>query len=394
MLAAVATESPHCLFCGDLLSKGILTSSSALTASAETAQGVKCTSCDTTMRFFNTNKLAEDLALSTYCITCGGEALETDEFEDTAPPKEEFEDESSSGLTAEAEDSSGFPDIGEEDDDTFDDDASKSAMEESEDATKEALEGEATNNSDGSKIVAKPITAKSLQWSVLDNEDSPDGTLIAASDKGIPVFMFRKKNAPEGMQGLFASAAFVSAFNQVAEDRSLQDAVKAFGGQTFKSEDIMSSIDLEAMALNRLQATAIPKLIDCCQMAVEGGAKGIYSEVTSAIQDSLTSELIASGIPLDRARTAVNNAFALNGSALFGAIIAKAMELFNKSDKVRQEAKAMITSAVGPTFQPYDVDQLKVRAALDKPDLVVTPAVSLTASTYTPDLLALRRELF
>lgn len=378
LIASVGQSNPHCFYCGEIMGKGSKISDKvALKATAnidEDAELIKCSSCEEVMKVAETDSTAEEMSASSYCVFCGSQDLEAVDSDLEASDSDNKDEDDFTASNGDEED---FEDL---------ESASQKMQEQTEKDVQEALEGEASDlNGEGEEDLdagcKKEIKAEDLQWSAVeDEENGENGTLIASSSKtGLPVFVFHKNTAPKGMQPLFASTSFVNAFLQTAETKSLPDAVKSFGGKVLQA-NALSPVEMERMALNRLQATAMPKFVECCQMAVEGGTKGLYNDVHASITECLISELIAASIPRDRAERAVNNAFALHGSSLFGTLIAKAMDLYNKPEAQRLEAKAMITGASGPTFQAYDQAQLEVQAALHKQELSLVPPITLSAS--------------
>jgi hypothetical protein len=374
MVIASSSKSPHCAFCGSDLDKGQPVSRAELTASpGKELAYVKCVSCETVFAADGTDETAEELAASKYCPDCAGDALV-------------------------ACDKAGIPIEGSDDSEDCDDDGLGADNLDDGGDGNDMGDGEPEKNPDSVLSDYTELDASShsdLQWSAVDTTEGPETAMIAASMKtGNPIAIFRKANAPSSMQPLFAQALFVSAFNEVAQNEGLATAVKSFGGNYF-SEKALSAADIEKAALTNLQASAIPRLIDCCQIAVEGGTKGIYPDVYSAMQRSLVNELVASGIDSERANSAVASTFAIHGSDLFGTIMAKAMELFTKPDVARVEAKALIQASASSLAAS---ENFATRRAMEKP----TPnfgVLNVTASAgganmTNADLKALQKQLF
>lgn len=375
MVIASSSKSPHCAFCGSDLNKGQPVSRAELTASpGKELAYVKCVSCETVFAADGTDETAEELAASKYCPDCAGDALVAcDKAGIPIEGSDDSEDCDDDGLGAD-----NLDDGGDEGDDEGDGEPEKNP----DSVLSDYTELDASSHSD-------------LQWSAVDTTEGPETAMIAASMKtGNPIAIFRKANAPSSMQPLFAQALFVSAFNEVAQNEGLATAVKSFGGNYF-SEKALSAADIEKAALTNLQASAIPRLIDCCQIAVEGGTKGIYPDVYSAMQRSLVNELVASGIDSERANSAVASTFAIHGSDLFGTIMAKAMELFTKPDVARVEAKALIQASASSLAAS---ENFATRRAMEKPTpnfgvLNVTASAGGANMTNT-DLKALQKQLF
>lgn len=379
MVIASSSKSPHCAFCGSDLEKGQPVSRAELTASpGKELAYVKCVSCETVFAADGTDETAEELAASKYCPDCAGDALVA--CDKTGVPIEGSDDSDDGEDEGDDGDGLGADNL----DDGGDGEGGGS--------------GEPEKNPDSVLSDYTELDAAShsdLQWSAVDTKEGPETAMIAASMvTGNPIAIFRKANAPSSMQPLFAQALFVSAFNEVAQNEGLATAVKSFGGNYF-SEKALSAADIEKAALANLQASAIPRLIDCCQIAVEGGTKGIYPDVYSALQRSMVNELIASGVDGERANAAVANTFAMHGSDLFGTIMAKAMELFIKPDVARVEAKALIQASSSSVAAG---EQFATRRSMEKPTLNfgvlnVTAAAGGANMTNT-DMKTLQRQLF
>lgn len=379
-IASSEEHAPHCSFCGEELANGIPVKQQSLTAGvASDVHYIKCHACDTVTAVSETEQPVDEIAQSTFCVNCGSEDLVASDEEGTPVAEEPV-------------------DLPEDDADAP---AASDAQEEAEEVTQTALEGDELPE-DGSAISDAPseeesLEASDLQWNCVDAEDTGEnGTLIATSRKsGMPVFTFKVNDAPAELKSLFATATFVNAFNDMSKKDGLHNAVKAFGGVAFNKHDMATVLDLEAMAYNKMATTALPRFIDCCQMAVEGGLKGIYTNVANILKDTMVNELVASGVPSDRANRAVTNALALHGSTVFGTIISKATDLFNKPEKLRQEAKSMIMEADGPAIQPVDEETVKVQEAMNKPTFTASvKGTTITASVSNNDVDAMRRNLF
>lgn len=380
----LATEStnPYCACCGNQLGKGTPVSRAEITASTETPTYVKCVACNTVFAVDGTEDTGAEVAAKTYCPECAGDSL----VECNA-----------SGEAVENPD----PDVDEPGEDnspesSSEDDDQKKTDEQLDDSIAQPETGSDFDENQAELVEAS--TAADLQWNAIDTDKGEMTAMIASSVKtGNPIAIFRKENAPDSMQPLFAQSLFISAFNEVAKDDGLAEAIKAFGG-TFYTPKLFTAQDMEKSALKRMETTAIPRLIDCCQMAVEGGCKGIYPDVYSSLQKSIVNELIASGVDSERATQAVSNTFSIHGSELFGTIMVKAMELFTKPETVRAEAKALIMQAsTAIPSATISKEQAEIKAALEKPTF--DPGVmNITGSAFNnpsaDQLKALRRELF
>ncbi len=384
MVLASGSKAPYCTHCCQPLEKGTPVSRAELTASPEKPLiYVKCVSCDTVFAADGTSETAEDFAASKYCPDCAGDSLVAcDQTGATLEGGDDGEDGDGDGdgLDPENMDDGEGSEDGDGDGEGKDPDSVL------------ADNGDGEGGSDYSELDAS--THADLQWSALDTNAGEATAMVAASiHTGNPIAIFRKENAPTSMQPLFAQPLFVSAFSEVAEKEGMASAVKAFGGSYF-SEKALTPADIEQAALAKLQATAIPRLIDCCQIAVEGGSKGIYPEVYSALHRSLVNELVASGVDSERAVSAVSNTLSVHGSDMFGTIMAKAMELFTKTDAARVEAKALIQQASGSAVLTAS-ENFNTRKKMEKPTLNFG-VLNVTASAKPGgvDLDTMRKNLF
>lgn len=382
MVLASGSKAPYCTHCCQPLEKGTPVSRAELTASLEKPLiYVKCVSCDTVFAADGTDETADDFAASKYCPDCAGDSLVACDQAGTTLE---------GGDDGEGYDGEGYDGECGLDPENLDD---GDDMEEG-NGGKDPDSVLADNEPDSDYSELDASTHVDLQWSALDTNAGEATAMVAASiHTGNPIAIFRKENAPTSMQPLFAQPLFVSAFSEVAEKEGMASAVKAFGGSYF-SEKALSPADIEQAALTKLQATAIPRLIDCCQIAVEGGSKGIYPEVYSALHRSLVNELVASGVDSERAVTAVSNTLAVHGSDMFGTIMAKAMELFTKTDAARVEAKALIKQASGNAVLTAS-ENFATKQKMEKPTLNFG-VLNMTASAKPGgvDLDTMRKTLF
>lgn len=375
MVLACNSATPYCAVCSEELTKGDPVSEVEITAS----QGndpiyVKCVSCDAVFSVKGTDENADEVAAGKYCPQCAGDSLIAC---------------NASGEACNPEDGK---DCSPESDPSYQDDNKPEDKKEDKKLDEDITMNKENKESDDN-IELDASSYEDLQWSAMDTSEGSNTVMIAASVKtGNPLAIFHKKNAPTNLQPLFAESLFVSAFNEVARNDGMPAAIKAFGGAYF-NDKMFTALDMEKAALAKMQATAIPKLIDCCQMAVEGGTKGIYPDVYNTLQSSIVNELVASGIDTERATNAVATTFAVHGSDLFGTIMMKAMELFTKPDTVREEAKTMIMQAsVNVPSALKEQNEIKQRMEKPTPDFGI---VKITAGVQSKDdLKKLMRELF
>ena len=380
MVIASEANSPYCAFCQASLKKGTPVSRAELTASPEKPlMYVTCVSCDTVYAAEGTDETAEELAASKYCVNCSGDSLVACDSKGEALAADDEDDEDEGDKAS----LTGSDDGDNADNAEGDDDGVKDALD----------QGVTADDEDEQYSELDASTHDDLQWSALDTAEGEQTAMIASSRKtGNPIALFRKAHAPTAMQPLFAQSLFVSAFNEVAGNEGLATAIKAFGGNYF-SEKVLTASDIEEAALSNMENTAIPRLLDCCQMAVEGGVKGIYPDVYNSLQRSMVNELIASGVDSERAQRAVASTFATHGSELFGTIVAKAMDLFVKPETARMEAKALIMQASSSVLTA-DPKHAQIKAAMEKPVLDFGVLSMTAAAASVTDMKALRHELF
>lgn len=373
MVIASDSNSPFCACCRAPLKEGEPVSRSEITASAGDSTGyVKCASCDAVYAV-RSDESSEEFALSKYCVQCSCDSLLACSKDGETLTASEYMDD---GMNDEQDNLMASPPYGGDDNSDI----------------KEGLETGILNTDDSDYSELDASSFEDLQWSAVDTSEGEQTAMIASSNKtGNPIAIFRKKNAPTSMQPLFAQSLFVSAFNEVASTEGTANAIKAFGGSYF-SEKALTAEDIEKAALSKLESSAIPRLIDCCQIAVEGGVKGIYTDVYASLQKSIVNELVASGVDAERANHAVASTFAIHGSELFGSIMAKAMDLFVKPETVRAEAKALIMQA--STIVPPNPKQAEIRASMEKPVIDFGILQMNASASGGKNTDALRRELF
>lgn len=160
--------------------------------------------------------------------------------------------------------------------------------------------------------------------------------------KGQPVFSMKQSKQPEESKYIFTTAKFFSVFKQRAKETSLFAAVKEFNADVLDKTQIMSALDVEDAAYERLQAVVLPRFIDCVMTAIEGMTRNVYPDLSAELKACFYDELRARGIP--DSESLVEDSFDSAGSKVFAAVFSKAMELYNKPDAVRAEIKSTIFS--------------------------------------------------
>lgn len=357
--------SNYCPFCGESLeSSGEQVKANVMASIVDTDNiEVQCNDCKSVLSVYNSDRTSSEFVLSHYCPVCGGTDLEDSIFTDSACTDE------SCDVEAENEDI---------------DDNKEDKIEETQDDVKESLESPTLESTD-------------LTWkSVDDEENGKEGTLVAFSaSSGNPLFIFRKKNCNDDMKSLFGSSLMIQAFNQICDKEGIGNAVAKFGGKAFNSKQILESNYIDTLVDNKIKNSVIPKFIECMALAVEGAMKGIYPDLRKSMNDSMCNELQGAGLPYERVQAAVKCTFGSGAcSTIYSSILAKAMELFNKSESNYSETKSIIASAENSNSTPMDDEQMSVRAALNASTMsIVTPSVYGSHSSQSSEVSELRQRL-
>jgi len=187
---------------------------------------------------------------------------------------------------------------------------------------------------------------------------------------GEPLLRFLKSNQPEESHAIFSTSKFFDFFQQRAKETSLFGASREFNAELIIPDKIMTTSDVEEVVYDRLQSTVLPKFLDCTSLAIEGMVRNIYPDLSLELKASFYDELRARGIA--EPNEVVEAVFDAAGSKVFAAIVAKAMELYNKPDEIRSELKSTILSTEKATnvtvneekLSEDDVESIEVKAKL------------------------------
>lgn len=313
-------DDTFCPMCGSMTAGKPKTSK--ITVKASVAKLLKptlfCSTCNSTI---NTNNVSAStrLAATIYCPVCGSADVEVANEEVN---EEEFDDEA---------------------DDLEDD-------------TEGEVEDKLSDISvDDENMEASFLNKPESHWVIFNN--------------GVPLVRIRKSTQPPESHTIFASEKFFDIFRQRVKETTLFAAVKEFGAEIINSEEVMQPEDVEEVAYDRLQSSVLPKFLDCVTMSIEGMVRNIYPSLNKELKASFYDELRARGIK--EPEGIVDASFDSAGSKVFAALIAKAMELYNKPEEIRAEIKDTILSTDKAKDEinsvpvtEDDLESLEVRAKL------------------------------
>lgn len=138
---------------------------------------------------------------------------------------------------------------------------------------------------------------------------------------------------------IFGSEEFIDIFIQRAQQASLTSAIREFGAEVL-DKTVLTSAEVDHAVFEKLQASFLPRFMECITLAIEGMVRNIYPDLSSELKGAFYDEMKARGIqdPIDVIEAAWN----ASGSEVFAAIVAKAMELWHKEPQILQELKATI----------------------------------------------------
>ena len=135
-------------------------------------------------------------------------------------------------------------------------------------------------------------------------------------------------------------------------------------------------------------------MVECMALAAEGAMKGMYPDVRKDLYDSMINELQGSGIPKDRIEAAVRTTMGNGGTTAYASLLSKAMDLLQKDENVFAETKAMICGASNMNMSDEDIEQHRVRTALNASAIRVNDAaISGLNGGHNSEVEALRKKL-
>lgn len=359
-----SADDSHCPFCYASLPSEREEVSSEMAASLGQEEDVvelRCDTCDKTMFVKNTKKSVEELCNSLFCVSCGSAEVtlpeddSEDDFEDDV--KDDKESEGKCKSTA--------------DDGEVNDDSENSDSEDKNDDKQ--VEDE---KKDREKVVTEEVQDKLGSAAVDDFEPVRSSTsIIFLSKEGNPAFRICKSKINASAHALFDTNKFIEIFQNHAKETGLSQAIKEFNGEIYDSAKVISSLDLEALAFEQLRSSVMPKFIDCIALAIEGGTKGIYGDVHTSLKASFYDEMLARGVAENQIIPTIEAAFASAGPDVFSNIIAKAQELFNKSEESFKEIKSTIQAASNVSIKAnadIDLEQQEIRSKLNEGNVSIS----------------------
>jgi|AntAceMinimDraft_10_1070366.scaffolds.fasta_scaffold02816_2 Zn finger protein HypA/HybF involved in hydrogenase expression len=308
----VGAIDKFCPFCFEEISLGAPVKTASLRASLESPR-LKCGTCSSKI-YSNSSLKDEDLSNRVYCTVCGSSEVEVISEEENSEEEvniERAEDGEVNTEEVNTEVEKIEPEIVEED--------------REEEEVQDAL------SSDSLGIEASLISSPEPTWVFFKG--------------GVPAFKLVKSKTPVAAHPIFDTDQFLEAFKQRAKETSLTSTVKEFNGDVFELGEVLSSLDLEELAFERLQSTVIPKFLDCLALSIEGAVKGVYPSLNKQLKAAFFDELVARGLTDSKAISAVESAFTAAGSDVFTALVSKATELMYKKPETYKEIKSTIQSS-------------------------------------------------
>ena len=250
-------------------------------------------------------------------------------------------------------------------DSEVDDDTSNSTTEYSENEPEinddEVKELPYDSNADNANGVDN-VTEEGIEASFLSN---PEPTWMFFHN-GQPFLKLKKSRMSADSHLIFDNARFPEIFLNRVKETTLASAIKDFNGEIFKSKKLINSVDLESMAFERLQSTILPKFQDCMALAIEGSAKGVYSDLNKELKASFYDEFVSRGMPESDTKKAIEASFLNAGPVVFSSIIAKATELMYKKEESYSAIKATIQASgtVNAMITEEDLEKKEFKAKL------------------------------
>jgi hypothetical protein len=309
-----------------------------------------CATCESVL-VSNDQEDPSYLAATLYCPVCGSAEVDTVDEEEVVEVEDDFE-----------------TDVEEDD--------SETDVEEDVDSCETT---EASNNDDTEEDVDEN-DEEDVEEEVKDKLgdgviDEMEATLVANPEptwfmfsKGEPILRIKMSAQPKENHILFKDSKFFTLFKNRAKGTSLLSAAREFNADVVEMDEVLSPSDVEEVVYDNLQSSVMPKFLDCVNLAIEGMVRNIYTDLNAELKASFYDELKARGVVNPRA--AVDATFGAAGSKVFAAIVAKAMELYNKPDNIRSELKSTILAtdcASDSTTQEVsedDLDSIEVKEKL------------------------------
>ena len=329
-LLAASTDK-FCGICGGKDFSNLKQASAAMTASVHKPQdlGLYCGDCKSKI-YSSVDDDAYEAAQTTYCVVCGSTEVEVDEDVDLDKGPLDTED-----------------DVEED--------------------VKEKLE-----SVDLDTMEATLLSSPQDNWMLFHG--------------GTPIIRL-KKSIQAVDSKMFSSPTFFTAFKNRAGEIGLLAATKEFGGEILDHHKVIQNNDVEKMVYDRMQATVLPKLLDCINIAIEGAVKNVYPELNTELKAEFFNELSARNIP--DPMTVVESAFQSCGTKVFTGIVAKAMQLYNKAEPIREELKSTILATPGvksDQVQEADIDSVEIAAKLENGNFPLKDTFQPVAASALNDM--------
>lgn len=372
------TSITACPYCGEGFDDKPTNLKTNVTASLSGKSCIKvtCSQCNHTTEVYNSDHNAYEFSLTRFCPCCGASELDetptsdddastppaTDKKPTTTPAANDNQDDSSSddsGFNSETCTGADCEEVSASDDSTPDE-SKQDAITETQEDVQETLD----DSDDGSEDDPEAIDVDTLQWRTFDDEKGKDNTLVAFNASAIPLFRFQKDKCTQGIQDIFGTKLMITAFNQIANEKGIGQAVSQFNGCPCNNPQILNSDYVDSLVQNKLMTTLLPKLIECFALATDGALKGVYPDVRNDIYDSFANSLMGYGLPREVIDEAISTNLGAGGNTVFASLLSKAVELMAKTPEAYDEAKSMISAAVSPKPQ-IDPERQKVIATLN-----------------------------
>ena len=329
---------------------------------------LKCTACESTI-YSDGNESVEVMEASIFCPKCGSANVEAISDEDFSEDDVEETEDTEDLLGDENEDVEGkvaIEEVKASDEEVEVKDSDEDPVSEEEELQNEELDAS-----------AEKVNISELEASFINK---PEPTWVFFNN-GTPTLKISKSRVSKEASPIFSTNKFPEIFIDHAKVTTLATAIKDFNAEVLSSSEVLSSLDLENLAFEKLQAQVLPKLQDCIALAIEGAAKGVYADLNQDLKASFFDHFVTRGMPESKVQEAIEASFLDSGAISFTAILAKATELMYKKDESYAEIKHMI-QASGPIRKvtEQDLESQEVRTKLKAGNLPLSSTEVLAAS--------------
>jgi len=347
---------------------------------------LKCTACESTI-YSDGNESVEVMEASIFCPKCGSANVEAISDEDFSEDDVEETEDTEDLLGDENEDVEGKVAIEEvkASDEEVEVKASDEEVEvKASDEEVEVKDSDEDPVSEEEELQNEELDASAEKVNISELEASfinkPEPTWVFFNN-GTPTLKISKSRVSKEASPIFSTNKFPEIFIDHAKVTTLATAIKDFNAEVLSSSEVLSSLDLENLAFEKLQAQVLPKLQDCIALAIEGAAKGVYADLNQDLKASFFDHFVTRGMPESKVQEAIEASFLDSGAISFTAILAKATELMYKKDESYAEIKHMI-QASGPIRKvtEQDLESQEVRTKLKAGNLPLSSTEVLAAS--------------